>query len=245
MNPTRRRPLWMRRSIVLLLLSAVALALSVTPLASAQAPGSVTGTGTYNQSTTTLTVNVTGTPQSASGPVTGTFFLGDNFVGAARCLEIDATATGARASIAGEVTNGTLFLAGIRGFRVTIYDNAPSGTDDQVSDVRLHEEPRTSCGFDFPRDFTLDAGNFTITPIPAGGCPSGDDDGDGLNNSRESVFSTLLRTADSDRDGVVDGNDDSNGNGEDDEDEDDDEDDGCPDEDSDGDGDDDEDEDDD
>jgi hypothetical protein len=246
MNPTGTRPFSKRRSIVSLLLSAAALALSVTPLASAQATGSVTGTGTYNQGTTTLTVNVTGTPQLASGSVLGTFSLGDNFVGEARCLQIDATASGGRASIAGVITGGTLFFpGGFRGFEVTIYDNTPTGGDDEVSDVRLYGAARTSCGFDLPRDFTVEVGDYTIEPIPAGGCPSGDEDDDGLNDSRESLFSTLLRQADSDRDGVVDGNDDSNRNGEDDEDEDDDEDDGCPDEDSDGDGEDDEDEDDD
>jgi hypothetical protein len=75
-------------------------------------------------------------------------------------------------------------------------------------------------------------------------CPPGDDDdNDGLNNLNESLLSTLLGIADSDYDGVLDGNDDANGNGEDDEDEDDD--DECPDPDDDGDGTDDEDEDDD
>jgi hypothetical protein len=91
----------------------------------------------------------------------------------------------------------------------------------------------------------------TFVPDPTvscGGaaCPEEeDDDGDGLADSRESQFFTLLGSTDSDLDGIADGNDDANGNGEDDEDEDDDEDDGCPDEDSDGDGEDDEDEDDD
>jgi hypothetical protein len=75
-------------------------------------------------------------------------------------------------------------------------------------------------------------------------CPSNDDlDSDGLIDVRESLLGTLLGVSDSDHDGVVDGNDDSNENGEDDEDEDDDDD--CPDRDSDGDGEDDEDEDDD
>jgi hypothetical protein len=70
-----------------------------------------------------------------------------------------------------------------------------------------------------------------------------DDDDDGLTDRNESLFLTLLGNRDSDLDGIVDGNDDSNGNDEDDEDEDDDE---CPDDDdSDGDGVDDEDEDDD
>jgi hypothetical protein len=69
-----------------------------------------------------------------------------------------------------------------------------------------------------------------------------DDDDDGLTDRNESLFLTLLGNADSDLDGIKDGNDDANGNGEDDEDEDDDE---CPDDDdSDGDGVDDEDEDD-
>jgi hypothetical protein len=75
-------------------------------------------------------------------------------------------------------------------------------------------------------------------------CPPGDDeDEDGLTNNSETLFSTVLGNADSDDDGIDDGNDDANGNGEDDEDEDDD--DECPDDDSDGDGEDDEDEDDD
>jgi hypothetical protein len=75
-------------------------------------------------------------------------------------------------------------------------------------------------------------------------CPPNDDDddNDGLTNANERLFLTLLDNADSDGDGIVDGNDDANGNGVDDEDEDDD--DGCPDDDSDGDGVDDEDEDD-
>jgi hypothetical protein len=70
-----------------------------------------------------------------------------------------------------------------------------------------------------------------------------DDDNDGLTNKNENLLFTLIGISDSDFDGIVDGNDDSNGNGEDDEDEDDDDD--CPDEDEDGDGEDDEDEDDD
>jgi len=75
------------------------------------------------------------------------------------------------------------------------------------------------------------------------GCPSNvDTDGDGLNDSQELVFLTLLGIADSDFDGIVDGNDDANENGKSDEDEDDN--DSCPDGDSDGDGTDDEDEDD-
>jgi hypothetical protein len=73
-------------------------------------------------------------------------------------------------------------------------------------------------------------------------CPPNDDeDGDGLTDANENILLTLLGNADSDLDGVADGNDDANGNREDDEDEDDDD---CPDEDSDDDGEDDEDEDD-
>jgi hypothetical protein len=82
-----------------------------------------------------------------------------------------------------------------------------------------------------------------VAPPPPPICPpDDDDDNDGLNNSNESVLHTLLGVADSDGDGIVDGNDDANGNGNDDEDEDDG--DECPDPDSDGDGTDDEDEDD-
>jgi hypothetical protein len=55
--------------------------------------------------------------------------------------------------------------------------------------------------------------------------PKEDDDGDGLTDNRESVFSMLLGNSDSHLDGINDGNDDGNGNGEDDEDEDDEEDD--------------------
>lgn len=78
---------------------------------------------------------------------------------------------------------------------------------------------------------------------PAEGCPAqNDEDGDGLIDSRELLLFTLLGVADSDFDGIKDGNDDANGNGRSDEDEDDD--DGCPDRDSDRDGVDDEDEDD-
>jgi hypothetical protein len=69
-----------------------------------------------------------------------------------------------------------------------------------------------------------------------------DDDGDGLPTARELLLGLLANDADSDDDGILDGNDDANGNGRDDEDEDDDDD--CPDRDSDGDGEDDEDEDD-
>jgi hypothetical protein len=80
-------------------------------------------------------------------------------------------------------------------------------------------------------------------PVCVTGCPPNDDeDGDGLIDSRELLLFTLLGVADSDFDGIKDGNDDANGNGRSDEDEDDD--DGCPDRDSDGDGTDDEDEDD-
>jgi hypothetical protein len=78
---------------------------------------------------------------------------------------------------------------------------------------------------------------------PEEGCPAqNDEDGDGLIDSRELALFTLLGVADSDFDGIKDGNDDANGNGRHDEDEDDD--DGCPDRDSDRDGTDDEDEDD-
>jgi hypothetical protein len=73
-------------------------------------------------------------------------------------------------------------------------------------------------------------------------CPDDDEDDDGLINDREVLLLTILGNADSDLDGIKDGNDDANGNGEDDEDEDDGDDD-CP-NDSDGDGIDDEDEDD-
>jgi hypothetical protein len=95
----------------------------------------------------------------------------------------------------------------------------------RLFDEEFFPDPTVSCGAACPDD--------------------GDEDNDGLTNSNESLFSTLLGNADSDFDGIADGNDDANGNGEDDEDEDDDEDDGCPDEDSDDDGEDDEDEDDD
>jgi hypothetical protein len=74
------------------------------------------------------------------------------------------------------------------------------------------------------------------------GCPDEvDTDFDGLNNANELRFGLPINIADSDFDGIADGNDDSNGNGEDDEDEDDGDD--CPDPDGDGDGVDDEDED--
>jgi hypothetical protein len=108
-------------------------------------------------------------------------------------------------------------------------------------------------------DFTIEKGRNAVDiwkvtlPPPPGplgqgdgdgdGCPSNDDaDSDGLIDSQELNFLTLLGIADSDFDGIVDGNDDANGNGQDDEDEDDHDD--CPDRDSDGDGTDDEDEDD-
>jgi hypothetical protein len=79
--------------------------------------------------------------------------------------------------------------------------------------------------------------------VPSAKCePQGDLDNDGLIDARETLLGTILGVADSDRDGILDGNDDANGNGVDDEDEDDN--DACPDRDSDGDGLDDEDEDD-
>jgi hypothetical protein len=245
MNSIGRRPLWMSRCIVLLPLFAATLALTLTPLASAQvtnAGGLATGGGTYNELTSELTVNVTGTPQAATGLVTGSQGLFANFTGEARCISIDETDRGYRASIAGVITGGNVFAIG-QGFRVTVYDNTPG--PDELSDVEAADLPQ-SCSFDLDPVETLETGAFIITPTDAGTCPTGgDEDRDGLRDDRESIFSTLLRNADSDRDGIVDGNDDSNGNGEDDEDEDDDEDDGCPDEDSDGDGEDDEDEDDD
>ncbi len=100
-----------------------------------------------------------------------------------------------------------------------------------------------------------DFGAFVLTLDEVGGGGGGGGDGggqcasqadadsDGLTDANELLFNTLLDLADSDFDGVKDGNDDANRNGEDDEDEDDD--DECPDRDSDGDGEDDEDEDDD
>jgi hypothetical protein len=84
------------------------------------------------------------------------------------------------------------------------------------------------------------AGNVNVS---SNGCPvEGDDDNDGLNNANERLLGLLLNNADSDADGIKDGNDDANRNGRDDEDEDDG--DECPDPDRDGDGVDDEDEDD-
>jgi hypothetical protein len=113
--------------------------------------------------------------------------------------------------------------------------------------------------------FNIASGAIEVGPIASGGelfglclkgeptaggpgpqpCPPGDvdNDNDGLEDQAESLFGTLLNDADSDDDGVVDGNEDDDGDGVDDEDEDDDED-PCPDDD-DGDGEDDEDEDDD
>lgn len=246
MNTSERLPLWMSRRIVLLL-SVAALGLTFTPLGSAQpvdVGGSAEGTGAYDSPVVaTLTVAVTGTPQAATGPVTFAQGVG-NFTGVAHCIAIGETATGFRAKIAGEVTGGTYYVEGFRGFIFTIYDNTPSGAIDRVSAVSLGSSgPFTNCAFPSPPVHTLRAGDFTVVPL--GVCPpNGDDDGDGLTDDREGAFFTLLGNADSDLDGIPDGNDDANGNGEDDEDEDDDEDDGCPDEDSDGDGEDDEDEDD-
>ena len=103
-----------------------------------------------------------------------------------------------------------------------------------------------------PLPGTGDFGAFVLTLDEVGGGGGGggghcasqaDRDSDGLTDANELLFGTLLDVADSDFDGVEDGNDDANRNGEDDEDEDDR--DECPDRDSDGDGEDDEDEDDD
>jgi hypothetical protein len=248
MNAVRKRSLGRSRRIVLFLLSAAALALTFTPLASAQTVdvgGSAAGTGTFgfaggDPTRFTLTLDVAGTPLGATGPVTFTDTEGTSFTGVARCIAIDETATGFRASIAGEITVGN---PAVRGFLFTVYDNTPSGQIDQVSNVGQAGAVQTSCAFDREPLFTLTAGDYTVAP--AGACPPGDDeDNDGLTDDRESLFSTLLGNADSDLDGIADGNDDANGNGEDDEDEDD-EDDECPDQDSDDDEEDDEDEDDD
>jgi hypothetical protein len=245
MHATRRASLRRRRRSLLLVRLFAALALTFTPLASAQVidvGGSATGTGTYAGSST-LTLAVAGTPQAATGTVTYADST-DTLVGTARCIAIDDTLTGRRASIAGEITGGTAFVVdGYRGFELTVYDNTPSAQIDQVSFIDPFPLPRTSCAFDKARDFTLRAGDFTVVPLAV--CPPNDDeDNDGLTDHNENLFSTLLGNADSDFDGIADGNDDGNGNGEDDEDEDDDDDDGCPDADSDGDGEDDEDEDD-
>jgi hypothetical protein len=248
MNAIRKRSLWMVAVGL-----AAALALTFTPIGSAQAVvdagGTAEGAGTYISGRIAVTLDVAGTPQLATGPVTYTDTVdGQNFTGVARCIAIDETPTGFRASIAGVITGGTLHTpGGYRGFELTVYDNTPPPLEiDQISVIALHIEERMSCGFDFAPEFTLTAGDFTVTPIPADACPpNDDDDGDGLTNNNENLFSTLLGNDDSDLDGVNDGNDDSNRNGEDDEDEDDDENDECPDEDSDDDGEDDEDEDDD
>jgi hypothetical protein len=246
MNPLRRRSL---RLVPVGLVAA--LALTFAPVGSAQTDvgGSATGTGTYGSLLTpaTLTLDVTGTPLAATGPVTWTEGVA-SMIAVARCIAIDETPTGFRASIAGEITGGTYFFVfGFQGFEVTVYDNTPPPVEiDRVSAFSLSAVALTTCDFEHAGAFTLTAGDFTITPAAAAPCPPNDDeDDDGLTDDRESLFSTLLGNADSDFDGVEDGNDDANRNGEDDEDEDDDEDDGCPDEDSDDDGEDDEDEDDD
>jgi hypothetical protein len=255
MHATRTRPLRLSRTIALLLLSVGALVFTFTPLASAQpvvdVGGSATGTGTYGPpapATQTLTLAVTGGPLGATGPVTWTSTGGGGrrFTGLAHCIAISETATGFRASIAGEITSSENLIApAARGFDVTVYDNTPPPMEiDRVSPMGFDLQIRTTCAFERSGTFELTAGDFTVTPV--GVCPpNDDDDGDGLTNNNESLFSTLLNNSDSDNDGINDGNDDANGNGEDDEDEDDDEDDGCPDEDSDDDGEDDEDEDDD
>jgi hypothetical protein len=237
----------------------MALALAFTPSAGAQTVdvgGSAAGTGSWTVAgplgpvVNTLTLAVTGTPQAATGTVSfGSTGFSQGFFdwsGVPSCIAIDETATGFRASIAGDIVGGTAFVVGARSFELTVYDNTPSGQIDQV-DVRTSLSPGDfdrTCSFDLAPVHTLTAGDFVVTPVAA--CPPNDDeDGDGLTNNNESLFSTLLGNADSDRDGIADGNDDANRNGEDDEDEDDDEEDGCPDDDSDGDGEDDEDEDDD
>jgi hypothetical protein len=97
-------------------------------------------------------------------------------------------------------------------------------------------------GVSRPQGAACDIGAYEVETV-AGCPPNADEDNDGLTDHNEILFSTLLGNADSDFDGIADGNDDANGNGEDDEDEDDG--DECPDEDSDDDGVDDEDEDDD
>jgi hypothetical protein len=247
MSATRRRSLWM---VAVGLVAA--LALTFTPIGSGQAVvdvgGSASGTGTYGSLTQpqTLTlVGVTGTPEAATGSVTWTFASGaETFTGVPLCISIDETETGFRATIAGAVTGGTLFLDDIRGFNVTVYDNTPPPAEiDQVSVLLFEFSPQANCSVNFPPFYTLTTGDFTVVPL--GVCPpTEDDDGDGLTNNNESLFFTLLGNDDSDFDGIADGNDDANGNGDDDEDEDDDEDDECPDEDSDDDGEDDEDEDD-
>jgi hypothetical protein len=247
MNATRKRSPWMVAAGLV-----AGLALTFTPIGNAQAVdvgGSASGTGTFPNLglADTLTLAVTGTPQGAAGPViytsSSTAFAQFSYTGEARCIAIDETPTGFRASIAGAITGGPAFVAGFRGFELVVYDNTPSAQPDQTGNSFFWAfVPRTDCTFDHdPGGEVL--GDYLITP--GGACPpNDDDDGDGLTNNNESLVSTLLGNDDSDSDGISDGNDDANGNGDDDEDEDDDENDGCPDEDSDDDGEDDEDEDD-
>jgi hypothetical protein len=254
MHVTKAGPLRTSRRTVLLARFFAVFALAFTPLASAQVTdvgGSASGTGAFVHGIlggpSTLTLEVTGTPQTAMGPVALTTpNPGFTFTGEARCIAIDETPTGFRASISGEVTGGLAFAPpfGVRGFRLTVYDNTPSLQPDQVGErFVVSAFPITDCIHDFPPEAVV-VGDYLVTP--EGACPSDDDeDNDGLTDESEKlVFLTLLGNSDSDSDGIADGNDDANGNGEDDEDEDD-EDDGCPDADSDDDGEDDEDEDDD
>jgi len=201
------------------------------------ADGPLLGIGTYwEQGTATIgSRGLNGRPivgfkarftiDSWLGRVTGTKQLGPNSDGFGECVnglgvghrefEVLATYTAELSTAAGACTTDGETL-------VNLSEN------EELDSARFNE-------------FFTDGG---MPSVCVAECPlSADDDGDGLIDSRENALLTLLGNADSDRDGIKDGNDDANGNGEDDEDEDDD--DGCPDKDSDGDGEDDEDEDDD
>jgi hypothetical protein len=136
---------------------------------------------------------------------------------------------------------GDFFLVAAT-YTATITTATGTCTTQGTATVDLAEQVSpTQPAFDFRR--FIEGFATGTPPVCAPVCPpNDDDDNDGLTNTNEKLFHTLLSITDSDSDGIVDGNDDANGNGEDDEDEDDN--DGCPDDDSDGDGTDDEDEDD-
>ena len=144
------------------------------------------------------------------------------------------TATIAPATTPSTSTNGS----GIDRFPIPSFTSEPTG----ITPVVLANTVFGSMtGSDHVFQFTSTGG--IVAPPPGAPCPDNEDeDDDGLTDRNENLLLTLLRVADSDEDGIVDGNDDANGNAEDDEDEDDGDD--CPDRDGDGDGDDDEDEDD-
>ena len=110
----------------------------------------------------------------------------------------------------------TQFAPGSIGYRADITTaTGESCTDEGTSRARLNSGPLVGPNF-IDEDFT----SSQLVALCAEQCPPNDDqDNDGLIDQRESHFGTLVPNADSDNDGVKDGDEDSDDDGEDDEDE--------------------------